>query len=82
MDGASSGDGLERGNLWKKYHQLKFNVGITKRKGPISYPAVFDGWTITSKDEFLRGAGEECKTSNWKIFVVELRVVAKDIIGL
>ena len=48
----------------------------------ITYAAIFDGSTVTPKNEFLRGRCKLRKTSNREIFVICVWVAADFLISL
>ena len=55
---------------------------LPRSRGLGAYSSFFDGWTIRTENELLCGGGEVKETGNGEIFVVQIVVVAEDIIGL
>ena len=74
-------------------HRCRKQFGVTRPASSVisssltrvefeTYALVLYGGAVSSQDEFLCCIGEVDKTSDWQIFMIELRVLAKYFLGL
>ena len=77
MDGAGAGDGLE-GCYLSLSVSMRYIESVEREK----YSVVFDGRTVSSKDQFLSCAGVLRQARNGKVFMVELWVVFENVVCL
>lgn len=47
-----------------------------------TYALLFDGGAVGADDQLLGGAGEVGETCDGKVFMVEVRIIAEDLVGL
>lgn len=43
---------------------------------------ILNGGRLSAEDQLLRRGSEVGKTSNWEVFVVQLGILANDVVGL
>jgi len=52
------------------------------RLGSTTYSVLFDGRAVRAQDQLLGCRRELCEASDGQIFVVEVGIVAQDLVGL
>jgi hypothetical protein len=79
VHGTCAGDGLEASNLMT--HSVS-GGNYPSSVGYYAHPLLFESWAVSAQDELLRGGCEVCQTGNGQVLVVEVGVVAEDLVGL
>lgn len=78
MDGSSAGDGLEGCDL---YSTILVDAPY-RLTGGEAYSVLADGWTVGPDHELLGGGGVIGQTLDGEIFMVEIGVIANEVVGL
>lgn len=75
MYSARAGDGLQAGDLWVcELESWPWRGG--------THPLLLEGGAVCTEDQLLRSCRELCQTGNGQVLVIQIRVLAEEVVGL